>query len=356
MELQSVRDLKQLVAAEVVAPLVEEARAQGRLGLVARSLITSTPYRPTIALGIAAGDRPGQYRLAVRVQARVLARGNCAALHERLDGLTHGELDLRITGRVGKQARPAPGGKQARPRPLQAGGRRWYRRAQRPLLIGCSVAHHAITAGTLGAIVKLRAGGGTGILSNAHVLAEEGRASPGDSILQPGPADGGAMAEHAVARLHSFAELRTNRPNLVDAAIATLLPGIGFDPTTLRGAPVSLAGLRAAPVEPGMTVFKLGRTTGLTRGTVSAIEVDGVVVAFELGALRFDRQTEIEGADNEPFSRGGDSGSLIWDEQGAACGLLFAGSEQGGAQDTGLTYANDLATVLRRLRITLATA
>ena len=55
-----------------------------------------------------------------------------------------------------------------------------------------------------------------------------------------------------------------------------------------------LAGTRTAPILPGMAVKKLGRTTGVTKGKVSAIEVDKVVVDHDLGSLSFDNQIEIE--------------------------------------------------------------
>jgi hypothetical protein len=105
-----------------------------------------------------------------------------------------------------------------------------------------------------------------------------------------------------------------------------------------------------------MAVKKLGRTTGLTSGKVSAIEVDKVVVDYDLGSLSFDNQIEIESVGNSAFSAGGDSGSLILDEENFGCALLFAGSERGGPNDRGLTYANPIATVLKRLAIELQTA
>jgi hypothetical protein len=45
-------------------------------------------------------------------------------------------------------------------------------------------------------------------------------------------------------------------------------------------------------------VAKLGRTTGLTRGRVTAFEVDYVVVQCGMGLLRFDGQFEVEGVEN----------------------------------------------------------
>ena len=55
-----------------------------------------------------------------------------------------------------------------------------------------------------------------------------------------------------------------------------------------------------------------------------------------------------------PFSAGGDSGSLIVGADRRAVALLFAGSDQGGANGQGLTYANPIYTVLDRLKIELA--
>ena len=101
-------------------------------------------------------------------------------------------------------------------------------------------------------------------------------------------------------------------------------------------------------------VAKLGRTTGLTRGRVTAFELDNVVVGFDIGNLRFDDQVEIEGAGEGPFSDGGDSGSLIVGRDKRGVALLFAGSDQGGENGQGLTFANPLRAVLDALKVELA--
>ena len=62
----------------------------------------------------------------------------------------------------------------------------------------------------------------------------------------------------------------------------------------------------------------------------------------------------MESTGTGPFSRGGDSGSLVYRADGVALGLLFAGSETGGDNGTGLTYINPINTVLRELGATLA--
>ena len=91
---------------------------------------------------------------------------------------------------------------------------------------------------------------------------------------------------------------------------------------------------------------KVGRTTGHTRGLITAVEVDGVAVQYDNGVYRFDDQIEIAGRSGA-FSQGGDSGSVIWrSSDRAPLGLLFAGSSTGGDGGAGVTFANPLSTVL----------
>ena len=64
-------------------------------------------------------------------------------------------------------------------------------------------------------------------------------------------------------------------------------------------------------------------------------------------------QIEIQSSGTGPFSRGGDSGSLVYREDGVAIGLLFAGSESGGDNGSGLTYVNPIDAVLAAFGATL---
>jgi hypothetical protein len=114
-----------------------------------------------------------------------------------------------------------------------------------------------------------------------------------------------------------------------------------------------LQGVSADPIEDGLRVAKVGRTTGVTRGRVTAFEVDDVTVSYDLGDIRFDGQIEIEGAGSKPFSDGGDSGSLIVDEGRLAIAQLFAGTDSGGRNGKGLTYGSPIKAVLDLLRVDL---
>jgi len=76
--------------------------------------------------------------------------------------------------------------------------------AARPTACGVSIGHHAITAGTLGCLVRKNGDeNGYYILSNNHVLADCDRASIGDLILEPGPDDGGRI-DNPIAELSDF--------------------------------------------------------------------------------------------------------------------------------------------------------
>jgi hypothetical protein len=326
VQLASVRELKMSLATKVLPRLTATVRS-----LAAGPLESAEGPRRTVALGVAPKGR-GDFKLAVRVQKRALEQGRDVDL---ITKQAKGEVDVRYIGEVEKRASL------------------WQQQRQRPLLIGSSVGHVKVTAGTLGCFVKLRAGGGLCILSNNHVLANENRAKKGDIIVQPGIFDGGDQIKDAVAALHSFVRLNKAAKNTLDCAIASLDANIPSDLAKLKG-DSKLAGLADALANNLTEVFKIGRTTGLTRGKITAFEVDNVVVGYDIGALTFDNQIEIEGDGNAPFSAGGDSGSLILSADCRGTALLFAGSDQGGARGQGLTYANPLQAVLDALQVVLA--
>jgi hypothetical protein len=287
---------------------------------------------PTIALGVGRKGRD-DYILAVRLQRRAL---ESSPQLEAIRRQAKGEVDVRYIGRVTKLA--------AKP---------WHQKRNRPLRMGGSVGHFKITAGTLGCFVRAGETGTVMILSNNHVLADENRARKGDAILQPGPLDDGQNPGDRIAVLSSFIRFNRTKPNLVDCAAAALDDGIKFNPTKLEGLG-NLAGLGDAALTDDEIVGKVGRTTGTTRGKIVAFELDNVMVGdYRLGILRFDQQIEIEGDGSDPFSRGGDSGSLIVDKDVRGIGLLFAGGDLGGSNGLGLTYANPLRTVLDMLKVSL---
>jgi len=109
----------------------------------------------------------------------------------------------------------------------------------RPVPLGVSTGHPAITAGTIAARVKA-ASGNVYALSNNHVYANSNNASIGDGALQPGPYDGGTDPADRIGTLAAFKEINfSGGDNDIDAAIAlssTVMLGnstlSGYTPTS----------------------------------------------------------------------------------------------------------------------------
>lgn len=218
---------------------------------------------------------------------------------------------------------------------------------QRPVPAGVSCGHPAITAGTIGVRVRSASGRGFLLLSNNHVLADCNRAAVGDLILQPGPEDGGkpGRAAHAIGKLKNWVPLDfSGGYNWVDAAVASTTASKLGPAICSLGKVTGVTSARA-----NLAVQKHGRTTGLTMGVVEDIDAEVWVDYEDVGVALFTKQIAIVGADDELFSDGGDSGSLIVDLRKRACGLLFAGSDS-----ENLTFANPIRRVLRDLQISLS--
>lgn len=198
-------------------------------------------------------------------------------------------------------------------RPVQSRTEKW-----RPAPGGVSIGHYAIAAGTLGCSVFKE--DKKYILSNNHVLANENNCNIGDDIYQPGPADGGTVADK-IGELYSYITLIWNdpeNPNYVDAALCK--------PTNESDVLDSLIGLDypkgKREAELGESVTKSGRTTGVTEDNI--VEFTGLI-AVDYGGGRigyFDDQIL-----TNYMATHGDSGSLLIDKTDRkAVGLLFAGS------------------------------
>jgi hypothetical protein len=382
MRLESATTLKRQLLSDVVEPIAAAARRapvttaraariravtggvnlSAMFGVGARSLDAVPAVQRSIALGVAPHKK--QYRLAIRVQRQALLNSPLVA---RLVKEAKGEADVRLIGRVDKRlTRRAKSAKavvgrrrvgRARRVAMRAGTRAvtpWFQQATRPLLIGASVGHVDITAGTIGAFVSHD--DHVCILSNNHVLANEDIASRGDAVIQPGTADRGRAPRDQVAEFLTAIAFDPLGTNLVDAALAKI-DEVQHDAGRLRelvgGTDRVLTGLGPKTLDNGDVVFKVGRTTGPTEGRVTAFQLDNVVVNYDIGNLRFDDQVEIEGVDDLVFSDGGDSGSLIVNDDMEAVALLFAGTDSGGSNGLGLTYANPIHTVLDELDATL---
>lgn len=297
-----------------------------------------------IALGTTAPDEKSQVKLTVLVQDNRYLKGRI------VEG---------IKEKVGSEVEVISIGRQKA---------NWTRSRTAPVRLGSSIAPAGKSySGTLGCYCVDLASGAQALLSNNHVIAETNRLNPGAPIQQPSRPDGGTPANDVIARLTRFVPINaTGGPvNFVDAAIAQLTNARPIDQAriynttgTYPANPVVTTVRPNAIVTPAinMPVVKIGRTTGLTRGSILAINVNNLYVQYGpgIGLRRFDRQITV-GATvaGQPFLRGGDSGSLMVTPNGEPVGLLFATSTTGGPFGLGVANANRIDLVLSQLNIRL---
>jgi len=182
----------------------------------------------------------------------------------------------------------------------------------RPAEPGYSIGHPDITAGTLGCVVYKDIG--RYILSNNHVMAHENAAEIGDPIYQPGVYDGG-VADDTVAYLDSFVTLEDNAT--VDGALAIITNNELVTNVGQWGSAIT----SYSDPEVDDTVYKTGRTTENTTGTVLYEHTDVNINYTDLGVLLI-KDCFI----TDYMADGGDSGSVGRSSDTNAVGLLFAGS------------------------------
>ncbi|MBD3223732.1 MAG: hypothetical protein GF313_03335 [Caldithrix sp.] len=258
---------------------------------------------------------------------------------------------------------------------LQARTDKW-----RPAPGGVSIGHINITAGTLGCLVQRD--GIRMILSNNHVIANSNDADIGDPIVQPGPTDGGQYPQDHIANLSDFIPIqfegdgngngngicsiaksvaaplnalamlvgsktklypkrqiagRQAEENLVDCAIAQPLDDNDVKNEILELGKIS--GITEGTL--GMDVTKSGRTTQVTSGTITQVDV---TVQVSYGSDKI--ATFVDQLMTGNMSAGGDSGSAVLNTDNEIVGLLFAGSSSS-------TIINRIQNVFSALNIGL---
>jgi hypothetical protein len=293
------------------------------------------------AIGLGQGAQP--------VILILLEYGGVPGIPEHLDGI---QLRPLVTGKIYALPKPdSPPGQDKRPPedeiPVDPTAR-----FDRPVPIGVSTGHPAITAGTIGCRV-IDGQENVYALSNNHVYANSNKADMEDPAIQPGAYDGGVSPDDDIGTLSDFEPISFGgSANTIDAAIvltstddldnATPSDGYGIPKSTTVPSDYSLI---------NKPVMKYGRTTGLTKGKVYAVSATVSVGYGESGTALFENQIIISPG---TFSAGGDSGSLVViqgkgknkEDDRKPVGLLFAGS-------TLYTIANPIDAVLSRFGVTI---
>ncbi len=206
-------------------------------------------------------------------------------------------------------------------------------------------------SGTLGALVRDPQTGVLYILSNTHVFAGDSVpggnnkiATAGDAIDQPGFVDTscGLTTNQIVADLSEWCAIVPGATTRVDAAIAQIRTGM----VSPDGAILEIGTLNSATLSafPGLGVKKSGRTSGLTRSSVSSINATiSVSYSTECAGTSFiSTYTGQVLVKNRRFLNSGDSGSLLVEDVATnprAVGLLYAGSNT-------IAVANPISDVL----------
>lgn len=279
---------------------------------------------PLLSVGVAKGVSSDDYRVAVRIARHGFKTD---LLNRMLAKLGLDDLHVKYVGKV------FPLGQA--PMTLQT------------LSSGKSVSHYLTGTGTLGCPVSDLKTGAAMLLSNNHVIGLENEAVAGDPVVDPGRDDGGTVDANTIAAFNRCVAIDFNgRANWVDCAVADLAQGIELRRPAGTGFRYDPS-LPPAVVAKSAAVRKIGRSTGLTLGRVTAIEVGGIHVDYQTGPALFEDQIEVTGLD-AAFAAHGDSGSLVVDDKGAAVGLLFAVSE------TGVAYVNPIGPVLDLLKVQLS--
>jgi hypothetical protein len=226
------------------------------------------------------------------------------------------------------------------------------RKKMNPIRPGISVAHEQETAGTIGGIVFDEETGEPYILSNWHVLVGPS-GQPGDTILQPGPADGGDVFSARVETL-----VRSHLGLAGDCAVARI-ENRKFNRSIFE---TNTTPKRLGKVNLGDAVVKSGRTTGVTFGIVRRV---GVVVSLnygtgdpvQIGGFEITPNPAKPPVDGE-ISKGGDSGSF-WmidsadDTKDVVVGLHFAG-ETDPDPEAEHALACSIHSVVEKLHVSLA--
>jgi hypothetical protein len=234
------------------------------------------------------------------------------------------------------------------------------KRFERPVPIGVSAGIVGFSGGTYGARVR-DAAGNLFMLSNNHTFAARNNAPLGTVGIQPRPQDGGLQSTDAIGVLTDFqkldycafstdgVQLEECRPNIMDAAILSTTAEMSGRATPCDGYGTP----QTVPATPknGMKIMKYGRTTGLTNGVITAVNVTmdvrfGQYANGSHMVARFTGQIIARPLVNDDIILGGDSGSLVVNTSGNPIGIVFAGGYN-------LAVINPIGPILERFGVSV---
>lgn len=195
----------------------------------------------------------------------------------------------------------------------------------RPARPGFSVNHANCGRGTFGCVVRRAGSTELFLLSNSHVIGDFGVASRDDPVFQPSTEDDSTqIEENTIAKFTesiNFIFTESSHPNLADAAIAELLPGVADPRIHFLGLPT---GVNDFPRR-GMSVQKVGCVSDHSVSEIK--DIDFMMSAtFKRPGGGFARVGFRQQILCRLFTGPGDSGAAVLTSTGKLIGLHFAGS------------------------------
>ena len=330
------------------AGVLDNTHANVRAVMAVQQEVTADWMRQPEVLGTAVGiDASGNTLLIVYVDQD---SKNAGEIIRSLPRAHRGvNVQVELTDKFRSMAKPGGGtshtAKQTPPIQLGTSGGWRY-----------DLANGFCCGGTLGSLVSI--GGVQHILSNYHVFESDivpgGNsrvAMTGDPVIQPGLIDVNCNA--ATAQDVALLVKRSSLPaSNVDCAIAAVIPGqVRTDGAILEIGTISSQTIAASI---NQAVKKSGRTTGLTRSTVTglnatiSVQYDNECAGGVAFTKTFTGQIVVKN-NGSRFLNSGDSGSLMVQDvttNPRAIGLLFAGSSS-------TAIANPIGQVLSFLGATM---
>jgi hypothetical protein len=330
------------------AGVLDDTHANVRAVMAVQREVTANWMRQPEVLGTAVGiDASGNTSLVVYVDQDASKAGEVIRNLPRAQRGVNVQVEL--TDKFRSMAKPGGGTSHTAKQtpPIQLGTSGGWR---------FDLANGFCCGGTLGSLVSI--GGVQHILSNYHVLEADivlgGNnriAMTGDPVIQPGLIDVNCTAANAqdVALLVKRSSLPASN---VDCAIASVIPGqVRTDGAILEIGTISSQTIAASI---NQAVKKSGRTTGLTRSTVTglnatiSVQYDNECAGGVAFTKTFTGQIVVRN-NGSRFLNSGDSGSLMVQDvttNPRAIGLLFAGSSS-------TAIANPIGEVLTFLGATM---
>jgi hypothetical protein len=206
-----------------------------------------------------------------------------------------------------------------------------------------------------------------GLLTASHVLALDNKADEDDGVFIPAIQDGGPGNRNRCGVLVDYSVLPDYRKALtgvanqfccIDVALVKERERIGpskFAEKTMVPNPSNpeqtmpikgVIGGEQATMYINRPVFKVGRTTGLTQGTLNIVGLQRQPIWLNNKPYHYTNILAIRARRGKPFSRPGDSGALVYTKDGWGLGLVVGGTDE-------FSFLTPLDACLESMRATL---